>query len=338
MFQRRTSTTLGVLTTAGITLAALTACGDDNSADGDSGSGTITVSGSATVAPITSAVARDTGVDVDQSTEGSIAGFERFCTGETHINNASESIPGPGEETDFLAMCEENGVDFVELPVALDTITLIRHADNDLVNDLTAGELQAIWEPDSDITTWSDVRDDWPEEEINLIGRGPGSGTFDYFTRTVTGTAGEIRDDYTAVDDPTELNEAVAEDPYALGFTGVGSYLEDADNRDQLSTISVDGVEPSLEDAQDGSYGPLARPLFIYVSTEALDDSDGGSPDVEGFVGDYLDRVADLLPSTYFYPLPDEAYEQVQQRFSDRTTGSLTDGEPVDGATLLDEL
>lgn len=319
----RTRTTLGVLTAPGITLTAVTACGDDNDTDSSSdagSSGAITVSGSATVAPITSAVSRDTDVDVDQSSEGTIAGFERFCAGESQVNNASESIPGPGQETDFIAQCEENDVDFVELPVALDTITLIRHIDNDLVDDLTTEELQSIWDPDSDISTWSDVREEWPYEEITLIGRGPGSCTFDYFTRTVTGTAGEIRDDYTAVDDPTELNEAVAEDPYALGFTGVGSYLENA---------------------QDGSYGPLARPLYLYVSAEALDDSDdadGDSPDVEGFIGDYLDRVADLLPSTYFYPLPDDAYDKVQQRFTDRTTGSLSEGTPSDGAELLEKL
>ncbi|MGO1950339.1 MAG: substrate-binding domain-containing protein [Mycobacteriaceae bacterium] len=323
---RRTFTALTVAATAGFGVAA---CGDDDS-NQDS---PVLASGSATVNPITAAVARDTGASVDQTTNGTLEGFERFCAGETHINNASEAIPGDGQATDFMAMCEENGVDYVELPVALDTITLVRHADNSAVDDLTAGELRAIWEPGSEITTWSDVRGEWPDEEISLVGRGEGSATFDYFTTVVTGESGAIRDDYEAVDDPAEISAKIADDPNALGFTGVGNYLDDQDNLDQLATVSIDGVEPSLENAQDGSYGPLARPLFIYVSTEALE---GG--DISDFASDYVDRVADLLPSVYFYPLPGDAYDLVGERLDHRTTGSVYEGDPFSGGDVVELL
>lgn len=328
---RRTAVFTTALATAAVTLAA---CGDDST--DSSGSGAVTVSGSATVNPVTSAVSRDSGIGIDQSSDGTLAGFEIFCSGDSDINNASEAIPGAEENTDYMAMCEDNDVDYVELPVALDTVSLIRHADNDAVDDLTSEELRDIWSPDSDITTWSDVRPEWPDEEIALVGRGEGSGTFDYFTRVVTGTPGEIRDDYEAVDSPTGVNDYIADNPWALGFSGIGNYLEDVDNRDMLSTVSIDGVQPSLENAQDGSYGPLTRPLFIYVSTEALDDNER----VGEFVDYYIDNVHDLLPNTYVHRLPEEAYDLVKQRFDNRTTGSLYAGDnsATDGGQNVVEL
>lgn len=311
------------------TATVLASCASDADADE-----TIEISGSATVQPITAAVARDLGDSVSQEATGTLNGFEEFCSGGTDINNASEAIPGPGQNVDYMSMCDENGVEYVELPVAFDTLSLIRNNDNTAVDDVTLSEIQAIWAPDSDITTWSDVRPEWPDEEINLVGRGHGSATFDYFTNVAVGADGDIRDDYEVIDDPEDLSQAVAEDPWALGFTGVGSYLAAADHRDDISTVTVDGVEPSLENSQDGSYSPLTRPLFIYVSLDALQNKDS----VEDFVTGYLDKVAETVPRVYFYPLPDAAYDQVRSRFVSREVGSLFDGDPHSGEDVTELL
>lgn len=300
---------------AGAATLALASCSSGSDAD------PINVSGSATVYPITEAVARDLDVPVDQTSDGTLDGFEKFCNGESAINNASEAIPGAGQATDYIAMCADNDVDFIELPIALDALSLIRHEENGDVEDLSMEELRSIWEPGSTVTTWSDVRPEWPDENIELFGRGPGSATFDYFTYFATGDAGEIRDDYEVIDDPSELARRVADTPFALGFTGVGSYLAEADHREHITTIDIDGVQPNLENAQNGTYTPLTRPLFIYVSADALENDEH----LEEFVSGYLDNVANVLPHVYYYPLSD--YDLVKQRFNDRTTGTMFDGD-----------
>ncbi|NLS10736.1 hypothetical protein HGQ17_12185 [Nesterenkonia sp. MY13] len=170
---------------------ALTACGGDAEASGDP----IVARGSATVAPITELIAADGGFDVEVNADGTTTGFEAFCSGDVDINNASEAIPGPEAQTDFLSQCEQNGVEFIELPIGLDSLTVVRNQANDFAGDLTMEELQAIWEPGSEVTTWSDLRSEWPDEEIVLAGRPSGSGTFDVFTHYVVGETGGIRDD-----------------------------------------------------------------------------------------------------------------------------------------------
>lgn len=312
-FRAVSATLAGVIALGG--LAACSANADDP----------ILVSGSSTVYPITNQVARENRVTLEMEAEGTLDGFERFCNGETHINNASEAIPGAGQPTDYMAMCEENGVEYIELPIGLDALSVVRNNANTFATDLTVEELRRIWEPNSSVTTWADVREGFPDEEIVLVGRPEGSGTFDYFTSQITGAAGEIRDDYRSTDDLEELATWIADDQYALGFMGVGNYLHtDEDYLSKMSTVSVDGVEPSLANAQSGTYHPLTRPLFIYVSVAALEERD----DVLSFVETYVDDAAGILPRVFFYPLEREDYTLVKERLDNRTTGTLFDGDP----------
>lgn len=310
-------------------LALVVAACSASDADADDG---IAISGSATVAPVTQAVASQGGFTVAVEAEGTNTGFARFCSGETAINNASSPIPGEGQREDFVTQCEDNGIDYVELPIGLDALTVIRNEDNDFATDITMDELAQIWGPDSGVETWSDVRGDWPDDPIGLYGRPEGSGTFDVFTYAVNGEAGSIRSDYETTDDLGELASWVADDDDGLAFMGVGNYLAtDVEDRDRISNVDVDGVSPTLDNVQAGDYDHLTRPLFIYVSTEALDDDE-----VVEFVDYYVDNVAEVLPREYFYALPDELSERAQQIWEDRVTGSVFDGDPF-GSAAWDE-
>ncbi len=282
----------------------------------------IRVTGSSTVAPITEHMARAQQVAIEQSTDGTLDGFEEFCRGESHLNNASVPIT-----EEYITLCADNDVEFIELPIALDALSVVRNSANGAVQDITLEELGEIWAPDSQVSTWADVREEWPDEEIVLVGRPEGSGTFDYFTTAVNGEAGSIREDYRTTDDIDELTGWIAEDPHALGFMGIGNYLAaDEDDRNVMATVSVDGVEPSLAGVQDGSYRALTRPLFLYVSVPALDERD----DLEGFVTDYLDEVYDHLPLVYYYRFQEETYELVRTRFADRVTGTVLEDVALD--------
>ncbi|MCT1606480.1 PstS family phosphate ABC transporter substrate-binding protein [Nesterenkonia massiliensis] len=296
---------------------------------------TVLISGSSTVAPITELVAREGGFDVEISAEGTTDGFQRFCTGQTDVNNASEAIPGEGQPLDLLSLCQEKEVEFIELPIGIDTLTVVRHLDNEFAASMTMDEVQEVWAPDSEVTTWSQIRPEWPDEEIELAGRPPGSGTFDYFTHHVVGQTGEIRDDYFATDDLDELMDWVAEHENALAFMGIGNYYSagDDESREEVSTVSVDGVVPTLENAQNGSY-PLTRPLFIYVSVQALEEKSS----VGEFVEHYLENAHETLPRTFFYRLPGDAYESVQQRYEDTVTGSLYEGDPFRAESVTELL
>lgn len=293
----------------------------------------VTISGSSTVAPITTAMANQGGFEVEVAAEGTLDGFERFCSGETAINDASEAIPGAGQDVDYMAKCADAGVEYVELPIALDAITLVRNLENEFAGDLTMAELAQIWSPDSEVTTWSDIRPEWPDREIRLYGRPAGSGTFDYFTQRVTGEAGSIREDYQSSDDIDELASWIAEDIDGLAFMGAGNYLSvDGEDRNRLSNVDVDGVAATREHAQDGSY-PLTRPLFLYVSIAAL-----GSEGVADFVSYYVDNVETLLPRVYYYALPSEVYSLLQQRVDDRVTGTIFGGDPFADVNVLEAL
>lgn len=293
--------------TCGLLLAGCTPTSDDP----------IRVTGSATVAPITSHMAMKTRTAIEQTADGTLDGFGQFCRGGSHINNASVPIP-----EDMQELCADNGVEFIELPIAVDALSVVRNSANGAVLDLTTEELGAIWAPGSEVTTWSDVRPEWPDEEIVLVGRGAGSGTFDYFSEAVTGEAGSLREDYRTTDDIDELTGWIAEDRNALGFMGVGNYLAaDENHRNVMATVSVDGVQPTLAGVQDGSYRALTRPLFLYVSVEALEKRE----DVNAFVEKYVDDVHDELPLVYYYRLPQETYDAVRQRLDERVTGSDAD-------------
>lgn len=291
-------------------LAAVTVfaagCSSDNAPSEDA----IQVTGSATVEPITSYMANRYDFDVNVEAIGSTDGFEKFCNGEADINDASVAI-----SDEFQKQCGDNKVEFIELPIGLDAITIVKHRDNDFAADLTTQQLHDIWSKDSPVSKWSDIDPSWPDEEIKLYGRPEGSGTLDVFKDTVLG-GDEIRDDYEATDDVEELSKWVAEDPNALSFMGIGNYLSTEDEHQTfIDNVNVDGVAPSSEEAKSGNY-PLSRPLFIYVNKASTERED-----VDKFVTTYLEHSEAVMPRVFFYQLPEEDYGNAQKRYADRTTG-----------------
>ena len=297
--------------TATVAVAAVAAlavgCGNDTTPGEDA----IKVTGSSTVEPITSYMANRYDFDVDIDAVGSTDGFEVFCAGDADINDASVAIPA-----DYQKQCADAGVNFIELPIALDAITLVKHRDNDWAQDLSIQQLHDIWAKDSAVTKWSDIDPSWPDEEITLYGRPDGSGTLGVFEQLVLG-GDEIRDDYQATDDIQELSKWVSEDVNGLSFMGIGNYLATEDpTRNRIDNVLVDGVAPSVDEAKSGNY-PLARPLFIYVNEDSAKRED-----VNEFVTTYLDKVEAVLPRVYFYQLPEEEYDNSKQRYEDRQTGA----------------
>ncbi len=289
-----------VLTAAAL---AVSACGGGGDA-GSGGGGAILIDGSSTVVPVAEAVAeefqamnRDVRVTVGFSGTG--GGFERFCAGETDLSNASRPI----RDTEIEA-CRQAGVEYTELSVAWDGLSVIANPANDFVSCLTVGELNRIWGPGSEVETWSDVRPEWPGEEIRLYGPGTDSGTFDYFTEVINGESGASRPDFQASEDDNILVQGVAGDTYALGYFGYAYYAE---NSSRLKLIEVDGgggcVGPSDETIEDGSYAPLSRPLFVYVRHSALE-----RPEVRAYVEFMLEEAPTLVPATGYHALSDEEY------------------------------
>ena len=297
--------------TATAALAAVAAlavgCGNDTTPGEDA----IKVTGSSTVEPITSYMANRYDFDVDIDAVGSTDGFEVFCAGDADINDASVAIPA-----DYQKQCADAGVDFIELPIALDAITLVKHRDNDWAQDLSIQQLHDIWAKDSSVTKWSDIDPSWPDEEITLYGRPDGSGTLGVFEQLVL-DGDEIRDDYQATDDIQELSKWVSEDVNGLSFMGIGNYLATEDpTRNRIDNVLVDGVAPSADEAKSGNY-PLARPLFIYVNEDSTKRED-----VNEFVTTYLDKVEAVLPRVYFYQLQEDEYDKAKKRYEDRETGA----------------
>lgn len=283
----------------------VTACGGGGDG-GSSVSGTVEIDGSSTVFPIAEAVAeefqienRDVRVTVGFS--GSGGGFERFCNGETDISNASRPI-----DAEERASCAAAGIEFTELPVAWDGLSVIANPANDFVECLTTEELSRIWRPGSTVRSWADVRPSWPNEEIRLYGPGTDSGTFDYFTETINGESGASRPDFQASEDDNILVQGVAGDQYALGYFGYAYYAE---NAGRLKLVQVDGgsgcVAPSDATIADGSYAPLSRPLFVYVKHEAL-----RRPEVLAYVRFMLEEAETLVPSTGYHALSAEEYAE----------------------------
>ncbi|MCL4110366.1 UNVERIFIED_CONTAM: hypothetical protein GTU68_027757 [Idotea baltica] len=242
--------------------------------ESSSSSKRIVANGSSTVGPITSMMAEHfeethPEVQVPVKITGTGSGFKAFAEGSSDISNASRKIKDSEKEA-----CEAAGVEYVELTVAMDGISVIVNKDNDFIDAITTADLKKIWEPGSKVKTWKDVKPEWPAEEIKLYGPGRESGTFDYFTKKINGEEGATRDDYTPSGDDNLLVTGVAGDKYALGYFGFGYY---AQNKDRLKLLPVsstdtvdDAVTPSVESIQSGTYSPLGRPVFVYVNTESL--------------------------------------------------------------------
>ena len=301
---------VGVLcATAALVFAA--GCGGD---DGSSSAGdVITADGSSTVGPFTTKAAEDWkaagGADVTVGISGTGGGFERFCAGETDISNASREI-----DEDEAALCEDAGIEYVELQVATDALTNVVNPANDWATCLTVGQLTKIWEPKSKVTSWKQVDASFPDVALKLYGPGTDSGTFDYFTDAINGEEGASRTDYSASEDDNVIVQGVSGDEGALGYFGF-SYFEQ--NQDKLKALEVDGgsgcVAPSAATAQDGSYTPLARPLFIYVKLSSLQDKDG----VEDFVRYALDNEQSIAEEAQFVPLSQQQIDTQVQKLED---------------------
>ena len=279
---------LGALIAAGLLVAACGGTPSDGSAGGgDQLAGAISIDGSSTVYPVTEAVAEEfqianAGVKVTVAFSGTGGGFKKFCAGETDMNNASRRIKDEEAE-----LCAAGGVEYLELGVATDALSVVVNPANDWAQCLTTDQLKAIWDEGSTVTRWSDVDPSFPNEPITLFGPGADSGTFDYFTEAINGKAKQSRADYTQSEDDNALVTGIAGDTYALGYFGF-AYLEE--NLDKVRAVAVDGgsgcVAPSADAVADGSYTPLSRPLFVYPSLASLE-----RPEMAAFMSYYLENV-----------------------------------------------
>jgi phosphate transport system substrate-binding protein len=310
------------------------------SCGGGTGDGTtdplIRIDGSSTVYPITEAVAeefqnKNQNVRITVGVSGTGGGFQKFCNGETDISDASRPI----SKTEVEA-CAKNGVAFIELPIAYDGIAIVVNPKNTWVDHITPAELKALWGPEAQgkVTRWSQVRKGWPDREVHLFGAGVDSGTFDYFTEAISGKAKASRGDFTSSEDDNVLVQGVSTDELALGYFGY-TYFEE--NKDKLKLVPVDDgnddnakgpILPSPETIRNGTYQPLSRPLFIYVSVKSLE-----RPEVKAFVEYYLKEGPWLMDQVGAVQLGDKAYELVRQRLAKRATGTVFQGAAI-GLTI----
>ena len=290
-------------------------------------SGDINVDGSSTVFPITEAMAEEFGhatdgnVRITVGVSGTGGGFKKFCAGETHISDASRPIKQ--SEVD---LCAENGIEYIELPVAIDGLSVMVNPANDFVECMTVDELYTVWAPEAEgiVMKWNQVRAGWPDEDIRLYAPGVDSGTFDYFTETVNGESQASRGDFLPSEDDNVLVTGIAGDRGALGYFGYAYYAE---NADRLKLVAIDGgegcVTPTDDTINNGTYSPLSRPLFIYVAADALNQ-----PHVKAFIEFYLDVAnRSFISETGYIPFPDTIYSLAMNKFQSGTTGPAFGGD-----------
>jgi phosphate transport system substrate-binding protein len=313
-----------VLVLALVMIAA--ACGEDDSGSTSNGSGggssdlsgTITVDGSSTVAPLTSTAGElftgeNPNVQIPVGTSGTGGGFKKFCAGETDISDASRPIK---EDDEFEApACQKNGIAYEEIQVANDGLAVVVNKDNDWADCLTVAQLKTIWEPSSTVSNWNQVDPSFPDEPLTLFGAGTSSGTFDYFTDVINGEEGASRSDYSATEDDNATVQGVGGSKGALGYFGLSYYEE---NQDTLKVLEVDDgdgcVKPTTATVQDGTYKPLSRPLFIYPTDKILATDYGLA-----FVTFYIDNEDEIAKKALFVPLTPE-----QKRESEAEIESLS--------------
>jgi phosphate transport system substrate-binding protein len=278
---------------------------------------TIKIDGSSTVFPIAEAFAeefqsKNKGVRVTVGTSGTGGGFKKFAAGEIDIANASRPI----KEAEAAA-AKAKGIDFIELPIAIDGLAVAVHPSNSFVTSLTLAQLKSIWQPESTIKLWSDVNPSWPKEKIALFGPGPDSGTFDYFTEVVIGKARAMRADYTASEDDNVLIKGIAGSKFSLGFFGHG-YL--TANAKRLKGLSIDGgsgpISPDDANVATRKY-PLSRSLYIYVTSKSYDRAE-----IKNFVQFMATSGKHLVHDTGYLPLSEPEYQEMQQRFAKKVLGS----------------
>ena len=312
MVQQTSSLTLSCALSIALLLAACS--GESGSGVSEEGAltGTVALDGSSTVFPISEAVAEEftliaPGVRVPVGVSGTGGGFKKFLAREIDINDASRTI----SESE-IAVAEAAGLEYLEIPVAYDGLSIVVHPSNTWVDHLTVAELQMIWQPGSPVDSWDDVRPEWPAEPLRLYGPGTDSGTFDYFTEVINGEGGTSRPDYTASEDDNVLVTGIAGDENSLGFFGYAYYIA---NQDRVKLVPVDGgdgpVLPNPTTINDGTYQPLSRPIFIYVSK-----SSAARPEVRAFVDFYLDSAAVLATEVGYIEMPAAEYEKYKAAFA----------------------
>ena len=298
----------------------------------------VKIDGSSTVFPITEGVAEDFqkakkgAVKVTVGISGTGGGFKKFCRAETDIQNASRPILK--KEMDD---CKAAGVEYFELPVAFDALTVVMNPKNTFLKQITVEELKKIWEPAAQgkITRWNQVNPAWPDAPIKLFGAGADSGTFDYFTEAINGKSKASRGDFTASEDDNVLVQGVSQDVNALGYFGYAYYAE---NQARLKAVPIvekagkPAVTPSEQTVLSGAYQPLSRPIFIYVNAKAL-----GKPEVKEFVEYFMKEGAKIAKEVKYVPLPAKAYTTNLEHLAKGKKGTVFGGTAEVGVTI-DEL
>jgi phosphate transport system substrate-binding protein len=296
----------------------------------------IKIDGSSTVYPITEAIAEEfqkaQKVKVTVGESGTGGGFKKFCRGETDISNASRPI-----STKEMDACKEAGVQFIELPVAFDGLTVVVNPKNDWIKSISVEDLKKIWSPGSSIKNWKQINPAYPDKALALYGPGTASGTFDYFTEAINGKAKASRTDYTPSEDDNVLVQGVSSNAGGMGYFGLAYYDE---NKDKLKALSISAkpgapaVMPSFDTVKNGSYIPLSRPLFIYVNATAA----AFKPEVKAFVNFYLENAPELVKEVKYVPLPTEDYTAVKEHFKAMKPGTGFNGTPEVGIKITDLL
>ncbi len=294
----------------------------------------IKIDGSSTVYPISEAVAEEfqsaQKIKVTVGESGTGGGFKKFCRGETDISDASRPISQ--KEMDA---CKEAGIQFIELPIAYDALTIVVNSKNDFVKSISVEDLKKIWAPGSSVKNWNQVSTSYPNLPMALFGPGTASGTFDYFTEAVNGKAKSSRSDYTPSEDDNVLVQGVANNAGSMGYFGFAYYVENKDKLRALPIIAKAGavaVMPSVESVMNSTYQPLSRPLFIYVNATAAN----ARPEIKAFVNYYLENAPKLVKEVKYIPLTAEDYAAVKSHFKAMKPGTGFNGTPEVGVKIND--
>ncbi|MBI9041074.1 PstS family phosphate ABC transporter substrate-binding protein [Lutibacter sp.] len=288
-------------------------CGEKKADKATELTGSISIDGSGTVYPVSEAVAEEflaiePKVKVTVGESGTGGGFKKFATGVTDISNASRDIKGKEIE-----LCKENGIEYIKLTVALDGITVVVNKENTWAKSMTTEELKKLWEPNSTVKKWNDIRAEWPNEEIHLYGPNTSHGTYDFFTEEIMGESGASRTDYNAVSDYNVAVQGIEKDVNALGYFGLSYYEE---NKDKLGVVGIDNgsgvVLPSIETVANNQYAPLSRSLFIFVNKKSAQ-----RPEVQKFISFYLANAPKLSKEVGYVPMPQSGYDEQVKAFNE---------------------
>jgi phosphate transport system substrate-binding protein len=295
----------------------------------------VKIDGSSTVFPVTEGVAEDFqkskkgAIKVTVGISGTGGGFKKFCRGETDIQNASRPI-----QTKEMEDCKAAGIEYFELPVAFDALTVVMNPKNSFLKQITVEELKKIWEPAAQgkVMRWNQVNPAWPDAPIKLFGAGADSGTFDYFTEAINGKAKASRGDFTASEDDNVLVQGVSQDVNAIGYFGFAYYAENQSRLKSVPIVAAPGkpaVAPSQETVIGGTYQPLSRPIFIYVSAKSL-----AKPEVKEFVDFYMKESAKIAKEVKYVPLPAKAYTMNLEHMAKGKKGTVFGGTSEVGITI----